>query len=417
MTSQVILSNSYGIAIASDSAVSVNDRVLTGVEKILPLPAPHKLAIVISNCASFMDVPWESIVHKWSGELPEPLESLPMYWSSLSNWLKENLPNLQSVKNVEANAILRVIRITEWHLYKESLIPFLHEKLGNQLDSQEWSALDYGKPSPDLVVKVSKLLPIDEFKEFSEYLANLSQNAWDELIEQDGHHYGEVVTSFLESRISESGLTWEEDFASRWPHAESLLPYLLEQIPRNLSRLDYDFESVLCFAGYGAQDVFPSLIKVSVFQMYGGVVQDGNYTYCEPAPHSQFLLLGQKNALENLIYGLDSKVEQAFLATEHKINVMKDLVPADSTNIRDYVQKQADNSVNRMKIQERNKEEHLYNLIASSPLKNLGLFAGSLVSVQAAFATITQANPSVAGTIDIATINIGAGFTWLRHEK
>jgi len=417
MTSQVILINSYGVAIASDSAVTTNDRVHNGVDKIIPLPSPHKIAFVISNSATFMGVPWESVVQKWAEEITQPLESLPLYWSSLSKWLSRNLPNLQSVKGTENNSIYRTLRLTELSLYQEKLIPFLHEKLGNGLEDGDWSLIDEGKPTGDLVSKINLLLQESDLNELLISMEEMNEKAWDELGEELGNHYGEVVSAFLEARIIESGMTLEEDFATRWPHAAVLLPYLLEQAPINLSIFDEEHESVICIAGYGSNDLFPSLLRTSTYQMFGGKIQEGNFSYCEPGPYPQFLFLGQKDALENLMYGYDSTVEQAFISTEQKIFEMKDLIQADSTNIRDYIQRQADNSENRLKITERSLEAPLYRLIASSPLNNLGLFAGSLVSIQAAFATITQPIPTVGGDIDIATINLGSGFSWIRHEK
>jgi len=417
MTSQVILSNSYGIAIASDSAVTTSDRVLNGVDKILPLQKPHKLAIAVSNNASFMDIPWESIIHKWSQGLPEALESLPMYWSNLLSWTETNLSSLDTVKVAEGNSILRLIRLIERDLYFERLVPFLRHTLAEKLEIFELNSLEAGTPSETLISRISTLLPLEEFTKITDIFESSGQESWESLGDELGDHFGQIVTTFLESRAAASGISFEVEFAQRWPHAASFAPYILEQATLKLSRLDCEYESVLCLAGYGANDLFPSIFKVSTYQMLGGLIQEANHASYPPGPYSQYLFLGQKDALENLMYGYDDTIERAFLDTEQRMFEIKDLVPADSTNLRDYLKNRADNTENRIRIQSRSLERPLYHLISSSPLKNLGQFAGSLVSIQAAFATITQPNPSVGGSIDIATIGLNSGFTWLHHDK
>jgi hypothetical protein len=417
MTSQVVLSNSYGIAIASDTAVTTGERVLNGVQKILQLPEPHKLALVISNNAGFMDVPWESIIHAWSKTLTEPLETLEHYWTSLSTWLALSLSAENTVRTAEYSAVLRVINFTEWQLYSNKLLPFLRKSLNHELDLMEWEALETGKPSKILVDKIANLLPFEEFSQLTESLESSSEQAWNGLGEELADHYGQVVTSYLEWRIANFDVSPEEYFLPRWPHATKLLPYLLEGAVIQTSNFDLDRESVICFAGYGDQDFFPSTLQVSTYGMFGNLVQFDNYSFRPPGPSPQFILLGQKNALENLLDGYDEAIGQAFIDTEQRLQEIADLVPADSTSLRRHLQSRVDNTENRRKIQGRSLEGPLYRLIASTPLRNLGVFAGSLVSIQAAFATIEQPNPTVGGSIDIATISLRSGFSWLQHEQ
>jgi hypothetical protein len=417
MTSQVVLSNSYGIAIASDTAVTTGGRVLNGVTKILQLPEPHKLAVLVSNNAGFMDVPWESIIHEWSKSLTEPLETLELYWTSLSTWLATDLSSNSSVKSAERDAILRCISNTEWYLYTNILLPFLRNTLGRRLDHLEWDTLETGTPSKVLVEKIADLLPFEQFAELTNSFESSSEQAWDELGDAKGGHYGQVISSYLEWRIANFDVSFEDYFMPRWPHATNLLPYLLENAAIQLSMLDTDYESVLCFAGYGNQDLFPSLLQLSTHGMFGNLVHVANYRYLSPDPNPKFLFLGQKDALENLMYGFNSTVERAFLATEQRIQNITNAVNPDTTSLRDFLQNQADNSENRRIIHENSLEPPLNRLISSSPLKNLGEFAGSLVSIQAAFATITQPNPTVGGLIDIATVNLRSGFSWIQHEQ
>jgi predicted hotdog family 3-hydroxylacyl-ACP dehydratase len=62
------------------------------------------------------------------------------------------------------------------------------------------------------------------------------------------------------------------------------------------------------------------------------------------------------------------------------------------------------------------RRDPFYKAIGMSPILDLAEFAAQLVGVQAAFAAMTQENPSVGGTVDVATISHRNGFEWIRHK-
>lgn len=69
MTTQVVLMNGLGIALASDSAVTAGGKVLNTSEKVFEMPHPHKLAILSSGRANFMGHPWEVLLSAWADTL------------------------------------------------------------------------------------------------------------------------------------------------------------------------------------------------------------------------------------------------------------------------------------------------------------------------------------------------------------
>ena len=175
---------------------------------------------------------------------------------------------------------------------------------------------------------------------------------------------------------------------SRWPHATNFAPYLLENATLRLALEDPENESVLCFAGYGMQELFPSILKVSILSMFGRVVEHRDLAFFRPGPGPHFVSLGQNKALLNQIMGYGDEMLELFIDAEQP-ELQEIVTPVPYT---------------------------LARRLESSPLRNLGVFAGSLVSIQAAFATIEQPNPTVGGAIDIATINLREGFRWLQHD-
>jgi len=421
LTSQVVLANSSGIAIASDSAVTSGARVQNGVEKIFPLAQPHKLAIVITNCASFMSVPWDSILSRWAIGLTEPLESVPAYWFNLQSWLETNFSPSNSPTKTEDYLILKAVRQAEAYIYKNHLVPFLKQELDEQLSEQEWSSIESGNPSPDLLGRICPLVTDESWQKLIENIESEYIEVWAgyNVDADDLHlHLTNVVDSYLNRTFDNSDSNFESVFLSRLPNSSKLANCVYQSALTWLSVNDPDLQSELCFAGYGKEELLPTLFRSSTYAIYGGKLQQSNFSLLPKIHGAEYLFLGQNDALENLMRGYDQTLIEVVIEQDRKFKEIKDMVALNpnSTKLSLQVDVAAENSELFDKIQSRDLDEPLYRLIESSPLKNLANFAGSLVSIQAAFASITQNPPTVGGSIDIATVSLRSGFTWINRD-
>ena len=100
MTSQLVLGNGFGVAVASDSAVTLEDdgspvRTYETSDKIFPLPMPHRLAVLTAGSALLHGLPFDVLVKEWIrslGDSPESqLRSVELYRESFLSWLRDNL--------------------------------------------------------------------------------------------------------------------------------------------------------------------------------------------------------------------------------------------------------------------------------------------------------------------------------------
>ena len=67
MTSQLILLNGFGVALASDSAMTLgNKRTYETAEKVIPLPAPHRIAVLHSGSVTIHGMPYSVLVNEWA---------------------------------------------------------------------------------------------------------------------------------------------------------------------------------------------------------------------------------------------------------------------------------------------------------------------------------------------------------------
>jgi hypothetical protein len=146
MTSQLVLANGHGIAMASDSAVTMGQsRTFETSEKIYPLPMPHRLAILHAGSVMFHGLPFGTIINEWILSLGDVrMRSVSLYLANFNSWLYDNYKNWSSDSSL-CDDILDAFyfdfeRI--WHRMK---------KLENQMD--HYSITEIWKTEIDAVEK------------------------------------------------------------------------------------------------------------------------------------------------------------------------------------------------------------------------------------------------------------------------
>ncbi|TGV05567.1 hypothetical protein E4695_15955, partial [Alcaligenaceae bacterium 429] len=66
MTAEIVIMNKHGVALAADSAVSVGtQKVYNTANKLFSLSKSHPVGIMIYGNATFMGIPWETIIKKY----------------------------------------------------------------------------------------------------------------------------------------------------------------------------------------------------------------------------------------------------------------------------------------------------------------------------------------------------------------
>ena len=97
MTAQIVLGNGHSIVVASDGASTMGGRTYGSAEKIVPLPNPHRLAVLHSGSVQLHGVSVPALLENWATSLsPEPLESVKAYSDSFRKYLLKEIPNFSS---------------------------------------------------------------------------------------------------------------------------------------------------------------------------------------------------------------------------------------------------------------------------------------------------------------------------------
>ena len=106
MTSQLILGNGNGLAIASDSAATYRDdaygdRTYEDATKIRPLRDPHRVAILQVGGVNLLGMPVGVLLEEWHETLGPGRMPLEGYRDSFLSWLGPNLHKWTDVASID----------------------------------------------------------------------------------------------------------------------------------------------------------------------------------------------------------------------------------------------------------------------------------------------------------------------------
>ena len=99
MTSEVVVMNRLGAALAADSAVTVDvgntSKVRNSALKVFQLSTYHPVGVMVYENASLLGVPWETIIKLFRAALGDTsLDTLEEYGDALIEFIEERKPSL-----------------------------------------------------------------------------------------------------------------------------------------------------------------------------------------------------------------------------------------------------------------------------------------------------------------------------------
>jgi hypothetical protein len=402
MTSQLILLNGFGVALASDSAMTLgNKRTYETAEKIIPLPSPHRLAVLHAGSVTIHGMPYSVLVNEWATTLGStPLRTVALYRQNFLSWLNDNHDWVTPGRATDDFMYqLRDIYKVIWNKIKESV---------DDSDSES--------------VKQDKCLAVfTYYTDLYESLPSLSHSEGDWINQ---------AYSRIEEEVTKSRNYWFDDI----PMSDAINQHIDVFTRLYLERGHFLSRAELSFAGFGDKQLLPSYAKVEI----GGIMnesllyelagersaQAGESGYFDICP------IGQSDSIDLVLKGLDYRLVaiardaamRSLTATEGSASTEADnekaaqpaTVPSDPEVARKMYEA-IDHAFGEWS--ENNYVKGLRSAIASLPVASLATVARSLIEVQSLSQTITGEMGTVGGPIDVATISRENGFQWVRHKS
>ena len=390
MTAEVAVMNKSAVALAADSAMSVTvgqTRKTYPTNKLFALTKHHPVGIMIYNNAEFMNVPWETIVKMYREELSSSIKSTVQDYAEdfLGYVANEKIctpvQDTQNLRRVAADASGQVSDISA----------AVAEVIARHLDALRGTSRATSMENID----ASALIREDE-------------NAINELIDH---------------RFRPLGL--ETSDSIRQPLHE-LLAALVKS-----KQLSHGY-SGLVFAGFGEEEIFPSLVEVVTDGAIGNTVKaytKNTVDLDRTGTHTSINAFAQSEMVGRFMNGVD--IEFVNYLTDYLrvllTNMTRDLIDTDQTDatlvdsqlaaiqavvqtkLDDFQQSTADFCRTRF-------VSPVLDIVRHLPKEELASMAEALVNLTSLKRRVSKEEETVGGPIDVAVISKGDGFIWIKRK-
>jgi hypothetical protein len=396
MTSQIAIINGFGVALASDSAMTLGEtRIYDTAEKMVPLPLPHRIAVMHAGRVRIGNLPYSVLVSEWARQLGnKALRSADAYAKSFQDWLANN-PQWFPVDTQQRDALSFIENRAKalagrYNAIKENDENFQFSTLLNRWteEAREIPRLE-GMNAPSTISSFEKYN--DQIETiFTEFIAPISED------EGDKTHF----------------LTYcAEYFSSAWMT-----------------------NATLTFAGYGEQEIYASY---TLIKFHGFV--DGRLTWIkgdayalnpESDPLMAICLPAQSDAIDQYLMGYDNQMIDEIIERSHQerydvLHAIREKFQDDELML-EKLDKAVEETLSEFETQipqtaddysERNYLVQLRRALAALPAASLVEVARSLIELQALRKTTSAQTDTVGGPIDVALITPTDGFVWIRHKS
>lgn len=373
MTAEVGVINRRGVALAADSAVTINNsKVTNSAVKLFTLDSAHYVGIMFFGNAELQNIPWEVIIKSYRekignvtfAELEDYVNDFQKYVAQLDIWDSEEAR--WAMVNKYALTILTTLR------------GFIGN--GESLDDSISKTRSLVPAKKSIDVDKNKLVENFESKIISEFksaFANISDSQCSECVK--------LVVDFLMSDYTPNDYTG------------------------------------IVFAGYGKNEMFPSMHSFQVDGVIDGKIKTSNHhiTICNPLKSENVASItpfAQSDVMETVIYGiapeLNSFRQQQF--EQLKESIIKYIPEKERQNV-----KATFDDYNRM-FNNHSQSEYvspIVSMIYNLSVSELGNVAQMLVNLTAFKRKISNDIGTVGGPTDVLTISRGEGPVWIKRKE
>lgn len=374
MTAEIGIINQRGLALAADSAVTLGTNLtLNNATKLFSLGDNHYIGMMIYGNAEFMGIPWEVLIKAFKETQAKkvPLNRVPDYINSFFNFIiSQDIFTEQSYNNYIAS-----------YCYQ-----FIQEKLSNvkSVDDVEdilWHAQNVLKKRPKLI--------------------NIDNDTFSET-------YGDLVLQIFQTELGNLD--------------QKLLDLILKVMPVYISSdvQSVNYNTGLVVAGYGKDELFPSIYQLSVDGFIFNQLKYVNESVWNPDPiktnyTAAIAPFAQQEMIMLLLNGIDPYLNDL---RERQLESIKEKVISqfgnDDKDHLDSLFSRAEKEFD--KECESDYRGPILNMLANLSLGELANMAETMVSLTSFKRKYTGSVRTVGGPVDVLTISRDDGVVWVRKK-
>ena len=412
MTAIVGILNKRAVAIAADSAVTVNTdngtKIYNTSQKIFHISCKNPVALMVYSSASFMSTPWDVIIDLYTKERGNKS------FSKVSEYCEDFLDFIRKNDLFSSNDALKWYFLMELRTIYDKVFSATKARAEEDLasfknPSEEQSAVVYKKHQADVLRDLKELCDGEgkadvfnnySFKKYQKY----TKNYWDEFIEiyldgQDDNN----IKSLLEKPVYD---------------------YLT-------SKLFYN-DTGLVFVGYGDKDIFPSIHAITISGIIDGIIRYfvdyhedisiNNSSLIKPFAQDDVMMTMMKG-IAPAFYGEVVDGNEIALS-KYKESIVEKLTGAGvpdeiienikDTSIEGFVKEYQEKLDTFM---DQNYIDGIVNAVDCFNVADMTNMAESLISITNLQRHFSSSEESVGGPVEVAVITKSEGFKWVKHKQ
>ena len=408
MTAEIAIMNHNGIALASDSAVTIQTKngkkIYNTGNKLFMLSKYEPIGIMIYGRAKFMGVPWEIIIKLF----------------------REKVLSYEKFSTLEEYAE----KFISFLIDDDMIIPLKKQQESFLLDIESYLRMINTKIEKNVKEKMGNSKQIEEskIKRISEDVIDEYNNGWQKRklignISKEGKN--RLIKDFEEKIFGKINEVFE-----RLPISEEYNNKLLNLSINIYLKINSKPESSgIVIAGYGEEEIFPSLVAYTIYSKVNKILKynkekNTKISFDIIASISPF---AQSEMVHTFIEGIDKDqkliidnyLRQMFLV-DYPERICDKFNGIGKDNIKDL------RLLGKLLIDEFNEKMELYrdekhvtkvsNSVSFLPKDELAEMAESLVQLTSFKRRVSMDDETVGGPIDVAIITKGDGFIWMKRK-
>ena len=405
MTSEVVVMNRAGVALAADSAVTVergdSQKLRHLAMKLFTLSKYRPVGVMVYNNASLLGVPMETIIKMFRRRLgKKAYGTLQEYGEALIKYLDGNdvlFPN-----DVQDRYFLHAVETEYLRIWEEVSNEFVERGVFGDGDGQADVANDV----------IARRLDFWRNQQDADYF---EVRASDVVGRISGGVNDVVLRVFRGGAVGDEGVT------------------MLREIANHIVEKDHfplDVFSGLVIAGFGEEEHFPVVQHIEIGGVYGGRLKFRPPTVdaVTEARPSDVMAFAYKDMVEQFLVGISGSFvgyledATAFIREMplRALEAVPDLDGEEKERVAEAVRRTAEDRAAEFKRTVRRGFEQrwltIVNAVEALTISELAQVASTLVNLSSFEQQLSLDSETVGGPVDLAVISKGDGFIWIDRK-
>lgn len=416
MTSQVSVMSVFGVAVASDTVLTLSQgdhyKVVPNASKIIELGPSHKVLILSSGNVKLNSFPHELHVTEWAKTLETPLPTLVDYVLSYKSWAATESKLATASSQIAALYKIVDAEILELEeALKEHRAPLV----------EEWTERLLSSYLSDPGEGFTETLQSDFDKAHARKTRGADRRFLTQLLryKSSSPDFDSLSRPELLAQLSSRELGVKDRIKLSMGHLEfplsrSNLDLCVEIVIAEVGKaVPRESDSTIAFIGMGSEEPFVSLWRLDCCAVFAGALQsiDENFAIDPDAGNTgRINYFAQSDRIYTMVNGIHPTLRT--FAADYLQKLLEnsyDIQPWEAYGRREEFMKMLSLETNSRFVYP------MFSTLGAYSITELATFADSLLASQLVSSVFEEGQSSVGGVVEVATIDARNGVIWHRR--